>query len=242
MKLVLAIALVATAACRDDDIPDLPINPPTGSGSPVVGKGVTGVPPGTIVLLSGRVCLITVNAFALAQCATTGAGNFSVALGGATVVTADDGTFVIRAPVSPGQVFQVTGDTIVPAAQAVQAINIIPAFDTGLFTTLLTTNGISVSPTMGSVMASVTNNAGQPVAGVTATSNPTSASGPFFDGAQPSQFSQNETGNSGIVFFPGLTTIGPTAINFTQSSGVETTVDGVQVFDGGITFVPAPLP
>ena len=50
------------------------------------------------------------------------------------------------------------------------------------------------------------------------------------------------TGTSGIVFFPGLTTLGPASLNFAGSQGQESTVDGVQVFDGGITFVSAPLP
>jgi hypothetical protein len=44
------------------------------------------------------------------------------------------------------------------------------------------------------------------------------------------------------VFFPGATTVGPTTLGFTDSARQESTVGGVQVFDGGVTFVSSPIP
>jgi hypothetical protein len=44
------------------------------------------------------------------------------------------------------------------------------------------------------------------------------------------------------VFLPGVTA-GPASVTFSDlASASETTVDGIQVVDGGITFVDAVLP
>ncbi|HTR50145.1 MAG TPA: hypothetical protein VMJ10_05505, partial [Kofleriaceae bacterium] len=172
-----AIGLVLAAGCLEHEQENLPVNPPHGGQSIVSGSGVVGSPPGTVILLTGRVCLITVNVFALGECAGTGVGGLNVALGGAVAVTGDDGTFTIQAVSQPGLVFRVDGDNIVPAAQALQAINIIPTFSSSLFATVIAQNGISIPPAGGSVMASVTNSAGAPMAGVTATSTPVASSG-----------------------------------------------------------------
>ena len=51
------------------------------------------------------------------------------------------------------------------------------------------------------------------------------------------------TGTQGVVFFSGAPTTVPVNVTFIDpQSHTETTVGGVQVIDGGITFVEANLP
>lgn len=235
-----ALAIAASAAaCTNDDVPsDLPVNPQGGIGTQTGGGG------GTAQLVIGRVCLITADPRALGTCATTGAGGLTVSLAGITTTTSASGAFTMQAPTATnGLVFNVSGTGVVPAAQAFSPTNTIPALSQDLFNQILAANSVQVPAGSGSIFASVIDRSGQPVANVTAMSTPASTSPPLFDGTTPTTFGTSQTGQRGIVFFPGLTTLGPVSLTFTDvTSGRETTVDGVQVFDGGITFVSAPIP
>jgi hypothetical protein len=235
-----AIAIAASAAaCTDDDFPSgLPVQPQGGIGTQPGGTGQTG---GFVI---GRVCLITTDPRALASCASTGAQGMTVTLAGVTATTSTTGAFTLPAPTATnGLVFSVTGTTVVPAAQAFSPVNTIPALSSDLFNQILAANSVQIPSGSGSIIAAVVTRSGQPAANVTAMSTPASTSPPLFDGTTPTTFATSQTGQAGIVFFPGLTTIGPVSLTFTDiTSGLETTVDGVQVFDGGITFVSAPLP
>ena len=226
--LALAVLLVGCTDPPDDDYPVLP-----GHGS--------GVPGETSGAISGRVCLIMTDPRALATCADSGADNLTVSLGGVTAVTAANGAFTLVPPTGSNLAFTVSGPTIVTSTQLFSPTNVIPAINADLFDEVLAANGIVLAPGSGSIFGSVLSR-GVPAAGITAASTPSPAFGPFFDGTTPTSFTLDATGARGVVFLPGVT-VGPASVTFSDlSSESETTVDGIEVVDGGITFVDAVLP
>ena len=242
----LAVAAAASAACTNAGEDNLPVNPSGGPFTPAAGKVVVGGGGGGgggTAVVQGRVCVIQNDASALGDCAAKGAGGLTVALGGSTTTTADNGTFSMPAPQGTNLTFHVTGANIVPSAQAFSPGNVIPAMNQQLFDQVLADNGIVLTPGSGSIFASVVDRGGQPVQGVTVTSTPSPAFGPYYDGTQPTPWTLDATGARGVIFLPGLDTVGPTGLTFTDSgTSSETTVGGVQVVDGGITFVDTVLP
>jgi hypothetical protein len=224
--LALAVALVGCGDPPDDDYPVLPGG---GFGVPTAGS------------IAGRVCLIMADPRALDTCADTGADNITVALGSATTTTAANGAFALVPPPGSNLVFTVSGPSIVTSSQMFSPTNLIPAINADLFDQVLAANGIVLSPGSGSIFGSVFVR-GVPAAGVTVASTPSPAFGPFFDGTTPTTFGLDETGVRGVVFLPGVT-VGPASVTFSDlATAGETTVEGIQVVDGGITFVDAVLP
>jgi hypothetical protein len=107
-------------------------------------------------------------------------------------------------------------------------------------TTITNIDGSFAITNTGSILATLTRG-GVPVSGVTATSLPTPAFGPFFDGTEPTPWSINATGVQGTVWFPGINA-GPADLTFVTGTGGEAIVGGVQVVNGGITMVETTLP
>src|ERR1041385_5413432 len=224
------IACILFTACAGNDDGDYPILPGSYQSPPAGGTGAR---------INGRVCMLG-DPRALGECADTGAGGLVVTLGGSTATTADNRAFVMAQPELPGALsFSVTGDNIISSSQVFAPTNTIPVLNADLFGQLLADNGITLSQGSGSIFASVLTRGGMPAQGVTAASTPSPAFGPFFDGTTPTAWTLNGTGARGVVFFPGVT-LGGTNLTFTDlATSNETTVDGVQVVDGGITFVDA---
>ena len=214
-----------------------PIDPTT-TGTSSGGGGTGGSSPGAV---TGRVCLVA-SPFALSGCSETGAGGLVVSLGSSSAVTQPDGAFSLAAPAGTGGSFTVSGPGVVTASMPLSAANRIPVLSQALFDQMLSGNGVTLQPGTGSVLATVVDRNGNPVSGVTATSAPTSAFGPFFDGTTATPWTLNQTGQAGIAFFPGVT-VGPATLTFSDlGSSSETTVGGVQVIDGGLTIEEAVLP
>jgi hypothetical protein len=231
----LALVLLC-AACAGDDS-GFPVEPGTGGSASTKGSDEVDTP---TTALRGRVCVR--ESLFMRTCLSVGADNLTVTLGGRTTTTTGDGTFVLPdAPVGTGLSFNVSGPGIVTTSQALNARAQINALRQQAFDSMLTVNGLSPVPGTGSVIASLTDINGVPVSGVSATSTPVSAAGPFFDGTEPMPWSTNSTGVSGIVWFPGLVA-GPAELSFNTLTGGEAIVGGVQVINGGITMVETPLP
>lgn len=228
----LACALLFAACASDPDT--FPIQPGGGSAA----TGGTEQPAPTTTVLRGRVCLV--DDIIARECAITGAGNLTVTLGDQTVVTTDNGTFVMTPTFGTGLSFTVTGANIVTTSQALTPQLVIPVLRQQAFDNLLTQNGITTLAGTGSIFATLVRG-GQPVSGATATSTPSPAFGPFFDTTQPAPWSLNATGASGIVFFPGVVA-GPADLTFNTLTGGSAIVGGVQVINGGITMVETILP
>ncbi len=236
--IVLAIALGCGCTSSRDDLPIVSWgnDQPPVTGPVAVGGGGTSA--GTI---SGRVCLVT-DPRELGGCQATGAGGLTVALGGARTTTAPDGSFSVPTPTGTNLAFTVSGPGVMTSSQPFSPNNTIPVVTQQLWDQVLGANGITLTAGTGSILASVVDRGGNPVTGATATSTPSPAFGPFFDGTTPTAWTLDGTGARGVVLFPGVTA-GTAVLTFGDSStGGETTVGGVQVVDGGITFVDSVLP
>jgi len=224
--------VVVLAACADEVGFEFPIEPSTSPGT-------AGTTPGSAtILLRGRVCVI--DSIVAVTCASTGVANLMVNLGDQTTITTNDGTFAITPPLGTGLSFTISGPNVVTTSQALTARAQINVLRQAAFDQMLTINDITTTVNTGSIIAAVTR-AGVPVSGVTATSIPLSAFGPFFDGVEPDPWTTNATGASGIVWFPGINA-GPADVTFVNGTGGEAIVGGVQVINGGVTMVETILP
>jgi len=232
-RLVLAAFVLLGACINSDPDNDFPVVPQGGG----TGGGGTSAP-----AIRGRVCLVTDPRF-LATCATTGAAGLSVSIGNSSATTIANGTFVMPQPTAGiTSMVSVTGSGIVPSTTPLNAAAQIPVINQALFDMMVLQTGIITTHGSGSILASITRG-GEPVPNITAVATPTPAFGPFFDGTTPTGFTVNPTGTQGVVFFSGAATTAPVNVTFTDPlSQTETTVGGVQVIDGGITFVEANLP
>jgi hypothetical protein len=233
MKSLIALAL-AVAGCTDDPGFDHPINVPT-SGTATGGTSSARV--------TGRVCVLA-DPQLLNACAIRGASGLTVVAAGATTATTTttgaDGSFVLTAPapITVGTL-TVSGSTVVTSTQAIGGANVVPVMTQALFADMTLATGVTPLAGTGTILSTVVAR-GVPVTGAVATSTPSPAFGPFFDGTQPAPWTLNATGARGIVLFPGVVA-GSASLTF-RSNDLETTVDGVQVVDGGLTFADAVLP
>jgi hypothetical protein len=241
MKVSIWLAIALAGGCDVDD-DHLHILAGGGGQQTATGPGTIGVAPTTVLLIAGRACLLADPRF-FAVCADTGAAGLTVALAGRTVTTGTNGSFAMSPPQGTANlVFTVSGPNIITSTQPFAAVNTIPVLTQQMFNNVLTANGITLTQGSGSILASVVTRGGFPAVGVTAVSTPSPAFGPFFDGTTPTAFTLNGTGARGVVFFPGVS-VGPASLTFTDlATSGETTVDGVQVVDGGLTLVDAVLP
>ncbi|MFT3695972.1 MAG: hypothetical protein QM831_22740 [Kofleriaceae bacterium] len=112
-----------------------------------------------------------------------------------------------------------------------------------MFNSMVLATGITTEPDTGVILASIESQQNASLEGITATSNPAATAGVFYDTATgTSQWGTNATGTRGIVMVPNVATSGPTSLTFATAAGGETTVDGIQVVNGGVTFADATLP
>jgi hypothetical protein len=235
-----ACLLLLLVGCTDQGGPKYDINTPSGTatGNPAGGGG-------TSARISGRVCVLA-DPQILDACSIKGAGGLSVNMGAATATTTADGSFTIEPDATTNIAttpISVTGAGVIASQTSVHGSNIVPVMSNDLFDQMVLATGITTEANSGAIMATVNTNAGLAARGVTATANPTLAAGPFFDSTGTSPWTLDATGARGVAFFPNVSTIGPTSLTFTDpTTAGETTVDGVQVVDGGITYVDATLP
>lgn len=232
----LALVAACVAACTNGG-PDYPITTQSG-----VAPGGTG---GSATVIVGRVCVLT-DPRNFSSCITIGAENLTVTIGNQVATTATDGSFVINPPTITADagptVVTVTGVNVIPSSQVLAPSVLVPVLRQDLFSRVLAANGIVLTPGSGSIMAAIVRG-GQPVSGVTAVSTPSPAFGPFFDGTTPTAWTLNGTGAEGVAFFPGFTPGSPVNLTFNDvATSSETTVGGVQVINGGLTFVEGILP
>jgi hypothetical protein len=225
-SLALILIVAGCAADAGDDFPLL-----TG-GDSLPAPGQSGV-------VSGRVCVIT-DPRNLTGCAASGAGGFTVSLAGSTATTGTDGSFRLAAPPTASEV-SVTGAGIVPTQISMSSATSIPVLRADLFAQMMAANGITPSSGSGSILGTVVRG-GVPVPGVMVDVTPTPAFRPMFDGATPTAFTLDATGARGVIWVPGVA-LGPTQLTFRDlATSGETTVNGVQVVNGGITIMDAVLP
>lgn len=227
-----ALLLVVISGCASNsDDGDYPVVPGGANGPSGGGGGGT--------QLAGRACLVD-DPRDLGACSTGDASGLTVTAGGMTTTTDADGNFEL--PITAdGTMVRITGDDIVPTQAAADAAGAVPLLRADLYAQMMAANGVTPSTGSGSILARVTR-AGEPVSGVTATSNPAGSFDPMFDGTTPTSWTVDGTGARGIVWVPGVAA-GPTSLTFSDiATSGETTVGGVQVINGGITILDSVLP
>lgn len=241
MRTLALIAVLAGCSTQADD--DYPIRPGGGLSPPVVTGGGTGGGTGSGTdsdMMSGRVCVVA-DARDLSACSTSAASGLAVTSGSLATTTAADGSFSLAAPASGDAMVGVSGPDVVPTQMRLAPAGSIPVLAADLFSQMMAANGITPSGGSGSILATVARG-GMPVTGVTVTSTPSPAFGPLFDGSTPTSWTLDGTGTRGVVWVPGVAA-GPTQLTFRDlATSGETTVDGVQVVNGGITIMDAVLP
>jgi hypothetical protein len=232
--LIFSIACACIAGCTDADNSGLPVQPWGGANGGGGGASST-------TSLTGRVCLVS-DARVLAVCSDVLAGGMVVSVGNLSTLTQTNGAFTLVVPTGTSTPVVVSSQRVVTTTMPLTQVSQVPVLPADLFNQVLVANGIALTPGSGTILASVVDRGGNPVVGAIATSTPSPAFGPFFDGTTPNAFTLNGTGARGVVLFPGVT-VGPAMLTFSDlGSTSETTVDGVQVIDGGITIVDAVLP
>jgi len=254
--MTIAYALVLLAACgSDSDM--LPVGGGSGSGLPDSGTGGTidsrvvdarvidGTPLAIdAAIFSGRVCLLT-DARDWQSCASTGAGNLTVHIGGSVALTAADGTFKIAAPSGGSSTWSVTGSSIV-SSYKVKNDYFIPAMTHTMYDSLITANGIYIAQGEGSVMVRVIHNgAGYPGSTASASAQPNPAKYLAFYDNDASQTDWNQipstanatTGAKGVAWLVGFD-VGDAAFTITPplNGGTAVSETGQPVFDQGITW------
>jgi hypothetical protein len=237
MKILALTTLLLGCSSQVPD--DYPVQPGPGMPPPVVSD--TG-------MVKGRACVVT-DPRDFTSCATSGADGMMVKLGDQIAMTDADGAFAIPAPddTSPTLgMLGITGSGVVPTQVEVPSTPgagamSIPLLKADLFAQMMAANGVTLSSGSGSILGRVVRG-GSPVSGVSVTSTPSPAFGPFFDGTTPTSWTLDATGARGVVWIPGVA-LGPTQLTFRDlATSGETTVDGVQVINGGITIMDAVLP
>lgn len=234
MKSLALIALLAscTSQAGDDDYPIQPGSNPAPTSTTDTGQ------------VTGQVCVVS-DARDLGTCDPGAGAGLTVTAGAQTITTDANGGFSIPAASDGGlpSTVTVTGAGLVPTSIATSADSIrgIPVLRAELFSQMLAANGVTLAPGSGSILGSVARG-GSPATGVMVTSTPSPAFGPLFDGTTPTAWTLDGTGARGVVWIPGVAA-GPTNLTFRDlATSGETSVDGVQVINGGITIMDAILP
>jgi hypothetical protein len=193
----------------------------------------------TGAILHGIACLIT-DLRTLGPCAPSGAGGLVVKLGSQVATTSDNGTFAIPAPVATNLTWLVSGGAFETSIVSFNAFADIPVITTTTFGDLELDNGILEVAGQGALVTHVVHG-GAFVAGATATTTPSAAYAPLYDGATATAWNQNSTSTHGAIWIAGLAT-GTASLTVTASSGGPQIVSGIPIGDGTITFVTVEIP
>lgn len=233
MKRLALFATLLAAGCTSDSS-DYPVRPQ--DDFPVT-------PGGQAVI--GRVCIAS-DLRDLGTCSSDSAGGLTVQLGTMETTTAADGSFSFPTPTETVTAFSVSGTggsglQVVPTTSPFALNAFVPAIDADLYARMLSSNGIRLDSSQGSILASVTRD-GLPASGISVTSQPASAFGPFYDASSPVVWGLGGTTTRGVVLVPGLTA-GMVDLSFNNAlGGLETNVAGVAVRNGGVTVLDTVLP
>lgn len=243
--LALATACVLLTACAVS-ADHLPVT--SGAGGVGGGAAIGGSGGGTSTsTITGRVCVL-IDPRIVSACSPIGGGGLTVTVGGLTTQTAVDGSFSVTAPSSSPEpstsqpTVTVTGVGIVPSTTVVATNPTqVPVMPAGLFQQVLDDENLVVPSSEGTVIATVEDATGLPLAGVAEFAAPASAFGPFYATSNPTAFTTTTTGQLGMSLFPGIPA-GAVDLTFDNAGFTsETTVNGVQVIANGVTFANATL-
>jgi hypothetical protein len=248
-RLALVTLAVLAAGCpAGDGDDDYPIGGGGGGGGTSgprtdggIGDGGTDGP----AALRGRVCLLTdlrrLTSAMPGDCATTGAGNLQVSLGGGTpVLTAADGTFTAPAREGTNLAWQVTGQNLAPSIVPVSASAplLLPATGDATYNDLLLSNGVTIEQGEGSIVARILRN-GTPVMNAAAQIVGGESLQTRYDGTNPTVWATTATGMLGVAWLPD-NVAGVRTLRVVQ--GTTQLLVPVTIVAQAITFVTIVLP
>lgn len=251
MRLTALAAIALCAACGSSTMnyppptgggtdggssPDAP-NPPDGGVLP----DAPGADAGSAGTLTGRVCLAN-DPRDLRACAATGAGGLRVALGDATALTADDGSFTIAGMFASGMEWHVTGANIVTSIMELPDYQ-IPAITTATYTAMLANNNAALQPGQGTLMVTLVQNGISPV-GATAALDPPGFYAPFYDAASTTVWDQGTAGvgSGGTVWLPGVDVGSVTLTATPMGSTMKFATPTQPIADHAITYYVLAFP
>jgi hypothetical protein len=244
MKWSLAFLILALGACQEDKgsgVPSQPGGPGGSSGQtrPDAGGGGGDAD----LLITGRVCLLVDNPQTLSTCAASGVAGLTVALDGATALTADDGTFTIARPSGTvGLVWQVSGTDLVTSVMkfgAMGAMPTLPAMPRVVYEQMIVAVNPPLGAGSGALMTRITRS-GFAVSGATVTTRPPTDSITFYDGTSAIDWRTDATGSSGVAWIPSI--VPGTAELIVTANATDTVFTNIPVVADAITFVFAEIP
>jgi hypothetical protein len=247
----LLLAVLAAGCPAADDSDDYPVGgggggggtsgPRTDAGTGGGDGGIDGQ--GTI---RGRVCIVSdlrrlTNA-APGDCATTGANNLSVRLGGSAVVSPSaDGSFTIPAQPGTNLSWRVSGQDFVTSIVPVSTSALLPAIRVGVYTDLQSGNGVILSPGEGAIVARIvrgTTTGTSAVMGATAQVTGGESLQTLYDGTSKTVWATTSTGAFGVAWLPD-NVAGARTLRIRQ--GTTDLSVPVSIVDQAITFVTIAL-
>ena len=234
----LAVLALLLAGCNQADDEMFPIQPGgTGGtgGSLRVDAAVDASGDGGTTI-TGRVCLLVEQVHTLGNCAATGAGDLTVALGTETAMTTDTGSFTIDRPANTTNLlWTVTGQAITPSVMRFGTSTLLFAIDAAKYQQML--SAVQVTSEGGGVMMRISR-ADAPVAGATVATNPQVAP-ILYDGLDDVTWETTATGGNGVVWLPSVP-VGDVDLTITAGT-TQTPVADVPVLANAVTFVFAAI-
>lgn len=234
------LLLLAALVCACDQAGDmLPIQP----GGP--GSGATGFVDAAVVVdasvqILGRVCLLA-DPRQPTTCASTGAENLLVTLGSEQATTIGDGSFAIMRPTGANLLWSVTGAGIEPSSLRFDGSATIPAISSAVYGDMVVVMNALVLTDTGAIIAQLTRD-NAPVAGASVVASPLPQSDIYYDGAGIADWNiDTMTGAFGVVWISAIAA-GTASLTFDTGATAPTTVSGITVLAGTITFVFAEIP
>lgn len=236
MTRVLLLASLLLAACEEAG-GMLPIAP--GGG----GKGGATQPDAAVIddggtEIQGRVCLLA-DPRDPVTCAASGADGLTVTLGDQTATTASDGSFTIARPSGTNLTWFVSGTGIEPSAMRAALGTTVPAIASLLYGDMIAGMSAIVTTEDGAIIAQLRRDDAA-FTNAVATATPGPDSEVYYDGPAVSEWNFDATGPFGVVW---ISAIAPGIASLALDNGaVQTTVAGIPVFAGAITFELAEIP
>ena len=187
-----------------------------------------------------RACVLT-DPRDLTSCQGSGAAGLTVTLGSETATTADDGSFTITRPTGTNTVWDVTGSTVVESVTPYAGQTRISVMNATMFADLRGANAVQPVAGHGDLLVRVVRGGASGPGEVVTSVPPNDPYGTVYDGLTPQSWTPSATGTYGTAYLAEIVT-GTTAVRISAGGTLQTTLSGIPITDGGMTFVVAEVP
>jgi hypothetical protein len=236
--LVVAILGAGLGACEGEGT-HFPIMPGNGGeGSSMDGADAAIEGDASSSELTGRVCLLS-DARDPSACAASGADGYTVTLGAQSTTTGTDGSFTLTRPAGTNLVWFVSGTGIEPSAMRLASGTTIPVIASLLYGDMIAGMSAIVTAETGAIISRL-QRGGDPLTNTTVVVSPQPDSETYYDGAGVADWDFDATGAFGVVW---VSAVDPGTASLALDTGaIQSTVGGIPVYAGTITFELAEIP